>query len=105
MDGTALKPATLARSGQSGQPGERPMSEPERRRPFLSATTLPSFVSMRLARMPKHHYQLVDVFTDRQFGGNPLAVFADATQIPEKYFQPKRYFSSIWTPNLLWVQS
>ena len=37
--------------------------------------------------MSKHHYQLVDVFTDHQFGGNPLAVFADAANIPEKYFQ------------------
>ncbi|MEA2573282.1 MAG: trans-2,3-dihydro-3-hydroxyanthranilate isomerase, partial [Chloroflexia bacterium] len=25
----------------------------------------------------KLHYYIVDVFTDRQFGGNPLAVFTD----------------------------
>ena len=37
--------------------------------------------------MAKHHYLLVDVFTDRMFGGNPLAVFPDATQVPERYFQ------------------
>ena len=37
--------------------------------------------------MAKHQYQLVDVFTDRQFGGNPLAVFPDARNIPEAYFQ------------------
>lgn len=37
--------------------------------------------------MAKHHYRLVDVFTGRQFGGNPLAVFPDAREIPERYFQ------------------
>jgi len=37
--------------------------------------------------MARHHYLLVDVFTDRMFGGNPLAVFPDATQLPERVFQ------------------
>ena len=37
--------------------------------------------------MAKHNYMLVDVFTDRMFGGNPLAVFPDATEVPERYFQ------------------
>lgn len=32
-------------------------------------------------------YQTVDVFTDRQFGGNPLAVITDATALPEAAFQ------------------
>lgn len=27
--------------------------------------------------MRKLHYHLVDVFTDRRFGGNPLAVFTN----------------------------
>ena len=31
--------------------------------------------------MTKHDYILVDVFTDRQFGGNPLAVFPDGNGI------------------------
>ncbi len=33
-------------------------------------------------RMRRLDYQLVDVFTDRAFGGNPLAVFADAGELP-----------------------
>jgi trans-2,3-dihydro-3-hydroxyanthranilate isomerase len=28
-------------------------------------------------------YHLLDVFTDRPFGGNPLAVFPDGDQVPE----------------------
>ncbi|HEV8468297.1 MAG TPA: PhzF family phenazine biosynthesis protein [Candidatus Limnocylindria bacterium] len=38
--------------------------------------------------MTRHEYQLVDVFTDRPFGGNPLAVFADARGIDERLMQP-----------------
>jgi trans-2,3-dihydro-3-hydroxyanthranilate isomerase len=34
------------------------------------------------------HYYLVDVFTDRPFGGNQLAVFPDATDIPEQLLLP-----------------
>ncbi|MEM9290692.1 MAG: PhzF family phenazine biosynthesis protein [Acidobacteriota bacterium] len=33
-------------------------------------------------------YVTVDVFTDRPFGGNPLAVFPDARRIPEALLQP-----------------
>ena len=33
--------------------------------------------------MPDFRYITLDVFTDRLFGGNPLAVFPDATGIPE----------------------
>ncbi len=33
-------------------------------------------------------YFTVDVFTDRAFGGNPLAVFPDATPIPEALLGP-----------------
>lgn len=32
--------------------------------------------------MRKLHYRLVDVFTNRAFGGNPLAVFPDAGELP-----------------------
>jgi trans-2,3-dihydro-3-hydroxyanthranilate isomerase len=32
--------------------------------------------------MPTYEYHLVDVFTDRAFGGNQLAVFTDATSVP-----------------------
>ncbi|MFW5691186.1 MAG: PhzF family phenazine biosynthesis protein [Chloroflexota bacterium] len=32
--------------------------------------------------MSRHHYELVNVFTDRPFGGNPLAVFTNAADIP-----------------------
>src|SRR5688572_10428491 len=32
-------------------------------------------------------FHTLDVFTDRRFGGNPLAVFPDATKIPESQFQ------------------
>ena len=38
--------------------------------------------------MTRHEYQLVDVFTDRPFGGKPLAVFADARGIDERLMQP-----------------
>jgi trans-2,3-dihydro-3-hydroxyanthranilate isomerase len=37
--------------------------------------------------MRKLHYQLVDVFTDRAFGGNPLAVFAEAGELPNALMQ------------------
>lgn len=37
--------------------------------------------------MPEYRYQLVDVFTDRPFGGNPLAVFPDGRGIPEAAMQ------------------
>ena len=33
-------------------------------------------------------FQTADVFTDRIFGGNPLAVFPDASGIPEESLQP-----------------
>lgn len=32
--------------------------------------------------MRKLHYRIVDVFTNRAFGGNPLAVFPDAGELP-----------------------
>lgn len=35
----------------------------------------------------KINYSLVDVFTTERFGGNPLAVFKDADQIPGKLMQ------------------
>jgi len=34
------------------------------------------------------HYQLADVFTAEPFGGNPLALFADASAIPDAWLQP-----------------
>jgi trans-2,3-dihydro-3-hydroxyanthranilate isomerase len=34
--------------------------------------------------MTRHEYRLVDVFTDRPFAGNPLAVFADAVTLDAK---------------------
>lgn len=37
--------------------------------------------------MRKLHYRLVDVFTDRAFGGNPLAVFPDAGELPVALMQ------------------
>src|ERR687888_311302 len=33
-------------------------------------------------------YSVVDVFTDRPLAGNQLAVFTDATDIPEELLQP-----------------
>jgi trans-2,3-dihydro-3-hydroxyanthranilate isomerase len=33
------------------------------------------------------HYHLVDVFTDRAFGGNPLAVFTEGAEIPASQMQ------------------
>ncbi len=35
----------------------------------------------------KLHYHLVDVFTDRAFGGNPLAVFTEGSAVPEAAMQ------------------
>ena len=32
-------------------------------------------------------YHLLDVFTDKKFGGNQLAIFEDATEIPPEMFQ------------------
>lgn len=37
--------------------------------------------------MPEFHYVSLDVFTDRLFGGNQLAVFPDARDIPEASLQ------------------
>ncbi len=37
--------------------------------------------------MPRYDYHLLDVFTDRAFGGNPLAVFPDAEGIDEALMQ------------------
>ena len=37
--------------------------------------------------MRKLHYRLVDVFTNRAFGGNPLAVFPDAGELPLELMQ------------------
>ncbi len=34
--------------------------------------------------MPRFPYETVDVFTDRPFGGNPLAVFTDARGLPTR---------------------
>ena len=36
----------------------------------------------------KHRYLTADVFTSRAFGGNPLAVFPDAREIPAELMQP-----------------
>jgi trans-2,3-dihydro-3-hydroxyanthranilate isomerase len=38
--------------------------------------------------MKRLSYHLVDVFTDRAFGGNPLAVFMDGGTVPESIMQP-----------------
>jgi len=35
----------------------------------------------------RHEYTLVDVFTDRRFGGNQLAVFRDGRGIPDAMMQ------------------
>ena len=37
--------------------------------------------------MPAYAFQTVDVFTDRRFGGNPLAVFPDAQGISDEEMQ------------------
>lgn len=38
--------------------------------------------------MSSARYLLVDVFTDRRFGGNQLAVFTDGHEVPEELMQP-----------------
>ena len=38
--------------------------------------------------MPSFRFAIVDVFTDRPLAGNQLAVFTDATRIPEELLQP-----------------
>ncbi len=38
--------------------------------------------------MASYRYVVVDVFTDRPLAGNQLAVFTDATEIPEALLQP-----------------
>jgi trans-2,3-dihydro-3-hydroxyanthranilate isomerase len=37
--------------------------------------------------MKRLHYHLVDVFTNRRFGGNPLAVFTDGGEVPPELMQ------------------
>ena len=37
--------------------------------------------------MPRFRYLTADVFTSQPFGGNPLAVFPDARDIPEHRLQ------------------
>jgi trans-2,3-dihydro-3-hydroxyanthranilate isomerase len=36
----------------------------------------------------RYEYALLDVFTDRKFGGNQLAVFRDGSRVPESAMQP-----------------
>ncbi len=38
--------------------------------------------------MTRHEYALLDVFTDRKFGGNQLGVFRDGARVPESSLQP-----------------
>ena len=38
--------------------------------------------------MESARYLIVDVFTGEAFGGNPLAVFVDGAQVPERLMQP-----------------
>ena len=38
--------------------------------------------------MNSARYLLVDVFTGDLFGGNPLAVFVDGPEVPERLMQP-----------------
>jgi trans-2,3-dihydro-3-hydroxyanthranilate isomerase len=44
-------------------------------------------VSTPAPRSIRARFYTLDVFTDRAFGGNPLAVFPDATKIPESALQ------------------
>ena len=37
--------------------------------------------------MTRHEYVLVDVFAERKFGGNQLAVFRDGSKVPESAMQ------------------
>jgi trans-2,3-dihydro-3-hydroxyanthranilate isomerase len=37
--------------------------------------------------MPKYDFMTVDVFTDKRFGGNPLAVFPDASGLTDEQMQ------------------
>lgn len=37
--------------------------------------------------MKRLHYHLVDVFTNRLFGGNPLAVFTEGHEVPPELMQ------------------
>ena len=37
--------------------------------------------------MTRHEYHLLDVFTDRPFAGNPLAVFKDGRRVPDDRMQ------------------
>jgi trans-2,3-dihydro-3-hydroxyanthranilate isomerase len=47
--------------------------------------SLPS--ELYISRMPRFRFLTADVFTDTPFGGNPLAVFPDARDIPEHRLQ------------------
>lgn len=38
--------------------------------------------------MTRHDYALLDVFSDRKFGGNQLAVFHEGARVPEAAMQP-----------------
>lgn len=37
--------------------------------------------------MTRHTYHLLDVFTDKKFGGNQLAVFLEGQEVPEAFMQ------------------
>ena len=37
--------------------------------------------------MPRFPYETIDVFTDRPFGGNPLALFTDARGLSDAQMQ------------------
>src|ERR1700731_2333468 len=44
----------------------------------MSSDSVSNNVSVTDYAMPSYRFETVDVFTDRRFGGNPLAVFPDA---------------------------
>jgi trans-2,3-dihydro-3-hydroxyanthranilate isomerase len=44
-------------------------------------------VAATTSRSMRARFYTLDVFTDQVFGGNPLAMFPDATKIPEEALQ------------------
>ena len=50
--------------------------------------------------MPTYEFVTVDVFTDRRFGGNPLAVFPDARGLTDEQIAAMRDPSLAGTVNL-----
>src|SRR5262245_50525779 len=64
-----------------------PLSSISAHRAKLRSTLTPTCGGVLNPRRMELRYSTLDVFTDRPFGGNPLAVFCDQPELPDERMQ------------------